>query len=475
MTTPPSRSPRSWARERALTRGFLTLESHHLFDHHFCRVGRGNEKGHVENHVGYSPAEPVGPGPVVPVMGGAERVPGGRLLCRPVPPGPGQGRDQGRAPGRGPGRHVGAAGRDLRAPTGRPGPCQLALPRAFRPQRLLGADRLCPPRSDRARRDRRGGHHAAGPRWSPATPATGAKSTSPSTRSTTWPSWSESPVPSTSPGRSRTGGCPGASPRLRRRLEADLGHKGTREFIKVLRLLENATLPALTKAVESAIAIGATGSDAIALILFHHAEQPVGLFSLDGHPHLKAVAIEPPDLSAYRALTARLTPGMAAHVIPSRHVAPTHQERSNTMKATRPSPGALAPPPEGAPSPDGGGRVREGGHPGRRGQRRPPRPTSSASPSWNSSNGRNARPNGGSKAARFPDHQDARDLRLRRPALGQQGAGRRADALRVHRQEGEHLDGRQPRDRESPTWPRPWRPRRVPRATGSGSSAPPSW
>jgi len=90
---------------------------------------------------------------------------------------------------------------------------------------------------------------------------------------------------------------------LRRRLEADLGDKGTREFIKVLRLLENATLPALTNAVESAITIGATGSDAIALILFHHAEQPVGLFSLDGHPHLKAVAIEPPDLTAYRALT----------------------------------------------------------------------------------------------------------------------------------------------------------------------------
>ena len=41
-------------RERELTRAFLTLQSHHLFEHHFCRVGRGNEKGHVENHVGYS-------------------------------------------------------------------------------------------------------------------------------------------------------------------------------------------------------------------------------------------------------------------------------------------------------------------------------------------------------------------------------------------------------------------------------------
>ena len=32
------------------------------------------------------------------------------------------------------------------------------------------------------------------------------------TPSTTWPSWSASPAPSTSPGRSRTGSCRGASP-----------------------------------------------------------------------------------------------------------------------------------------------------------------------------------------------------------------------------------------------------------------------
>src|SRR5271167_2855702 len=88
-----------------------------------------------------------------------------------------------------------------------------------------------------------------------------------------------------------------------RRLEADLGHSGTREFIKVLRLLENSSVPALAKAIEAAIAIGATGSDAIALILVHHAEQPIGLFSLDGHPHLKSFVMDPPDLSAYRTLT----------------------------------------------------------------------------------------------------------------------------------------------------------------------------
>jgi hypothetical protein len=92
---------------------------------------------------------------------------------------------------------------------------------------------------------------------------------------------------------------PGCFATLRRRLEADLGHGGTREFIKVLRLLEQASVAELAKAVESALSIGATGSDAVGLILFHHAEAPVGLFS----PHLKSVVIDPPDLSGYRALT----------------------------------------------------------------------------------------------------------------------------------------------------------------------------
>jgi hypothetical protein len=90
---------------------------------------------------------------------------------------------------------------------------------------------------------------------------------------------------------------------LRRRLEADLGSSGTREFIKVLRLMERASLGELTAAVEAALTIGATSSDAISLILFHRQERPVGLFSLDGHPHLRSVAVEPPDLTAYRALT----------------------------------------------------------------------------------------------------------------------------------------------------------------------------
>jgi hypothetical protein len=95
---------------------------------------------------------------------------------------------------------------------------------------------------------------------------------------------------------------PGCFGLLRRRLESGLGSGGTREFIKVLRLLEHASLRELASAVEAALDIGATSSDAIALILHHRQERPVALFSLDGHPHLRSFAIEAPDLSAYACL-----------------------------------------------------------------------------------------------------------------------------------------------------------------------------
>lgn len=42
------------ARTRKLTDGFLQLQSHYLFEEHFCRVGRPNEKGIVEGVVKYA-------------------------------------------------------------------------------------------------------------------------------------------------------------------------------------------------------------------------------------------------------------------------------------------------------------------------------------------------------------------------------------------------------------------------------------
>ena len=91
---------------------------------------------------------------------------------------------------------------------------------------------------------------------------------------------------------------------LRRRLEAEFGGPGTRQFIKVLRLLERADLAELTRAVERSLEPGVADADAVRLILEHRREEPAGLFCLDGRPHLKLVAVPTPDLGAYASLTA---------------------------------------------------------------------------------------------------------------------------------------------------------------------------
>jgi len=89
---------------------------------------------------------------------------------------------------------------------------------------------------------------------------------------------------------------------LRRRLEAELDHQGTREYIKVLRLLEKTTIPQLADAIEQCLAINALSVDAVRVILEARREHPVGLFNLADRPHLKLVRVQPPDLGAYRAL-----------------------------------------------------------------------------------------------------------------------------------------------------------------------------
>jgi hypothetical protein len=60
----------------------------------------------------------------------------------------------------------------------------------------------------------------------------------------------------------------------------------------------------LAAAVERALAIGATTADAVRVLLEVTRESPVGLFRLDGRPHLAGVSVPRPDLGAYHALRA---------------------------------------------------------------------------------------------------------------------------------------------------------------------------
>ena len=59
---------------------------------------------------------------------------------------------------------------------------------------------------------------------------------------------------------------------------------GTREFIKVLRLLERYSISELKLAVQYGLDIGIVSADAIRLILDYQQEVPSTLFCLDGRP-----------------------------------------------------------------------------------------------------------------------------------------------------------------------------------------------
>jgi transposase len=89
---------------------------------------------------------------------------------------------------------------------------------------------------------------------------------------------------------------------LRRRLEQDRQAAGRREFIRVLRLLETLELKELSQAIERALAIGAWTVDAIRILAQQGREQPAEWFSLDGRPHLQGHEIPPPHLDRYSSL-----------------------------------------------------------------------------------------------------------------------------------------------------------------------------
>jgi transposase len=288
-------------RGRAPTREFLRLASHFLFEHHFCRVRRPNEKGHVEVMVGFARRNFLVPVPEADSWEDLNRViedrcradlarhlrgqpaPKQQLLdqertaLRPLPPSAFEARRVELA-------HANSLslvrfdGNDYSVPTA----CAhqpITVVGGLDEVRLVCRDRLV------ARHRRHWGkeqvtfdpvHYLALLERKPgafdyARPLA---------------EWD----------------LPEAFAVLRRRFEAAWGRGGIRHYIQVLRLLERAPLDALTAAVSRALAIGATTADAVRVLLEHRREAPVPLFRLDGRPHLAGVSVPRPDLSAYHAL-----------------------------------------------------------------------------------------------------------------------------------------------------------------------------
>jgi transposase len=288
-------------RDRELTDGFLRLKSHFLFVHHFCLVRRANEKGHVENLLGYARRNFLVPVPDVVAIEAlnarleddcrrdlertlwgktgtkAERLAEEQAYFLPLPTESFEARRV-ETPEANSLSLVRFDGNDYSVPTAY-AYHQLTVVGSIDQVRILFGDRVV----------------ATHPR-----------------------SWAKQkvqfdPIHYLALLERKPGALDFARPLaawslpdcfavLRRRLEAELADVGTREFIKVLRLLESATVRELADAIEYALSLGAIGGDAVRLILEHRRETPVGLFSLDGRPHLKAVQVEPPDLHAYRGL-----------------------------------------------------------------------------------------------------------------------------------------------------------------------------
>ncbi|MFC1537733.1 IS21 family transposase [Gemmatimonadota bacterium] len=89
---------------------------------------------------------------------------------------------------------------------------------------------------------------------------------------------------------------------LRRRLEDERAGEGTREYIRVLRLLEKHSISSLSRAVEKGLRVNALSRDAIAQFLIPQEQWCATTFRLDGRDHLRQVNVQQTDIAAYSEL-----------------------------------------------------------------------------------------------------------------------------------------------------------------------------
>ena len=89
---------------------------------------------------------------------------------------------------------------------------------------------------------------------------------------------------------------------LRSRLEQEGRAQGTREFIRVLRLLERHSASKVAKAVERALRLRQCNRDVVAQYLYPDEPFSAPTFRLDGREHLQGVCVNAPDLAAYQGL-----------------------------------------------------------------------------------------------------------------------------------------------------------------------------
>ena len=89
---------------------------------------------------------------------------------------------------------------------------------------------------------------------------------------------------------------------LRQRLEARLGRQAKREYVRVLRLMEDFSHPEVHQAVKGALRLGAVGFDAVKHLLLCRIEGRPPRLDLDLYPHLPQVSVRTTRAGDYLAL-----------------------------------------------------------------------------------------------------------------------------------------------------------------------------
>ena len=217
-------------RERKLTQEFLRLQSHYLFQEHFCLVRRANEKGHVERLLGFARRNFLVPVPEVDSLETLNRQLCERCLAdlaertrgKPAPKQELLRRRSGGLPAAAQAIVRGAAGRAE-------GTAELRVAGSLRHQRLLRAGPVRPSQADR------GGHGGRGAAGVPRTelwPGTAARwdreQAVSSSRCITWRLLERKPGGFDHARPLEHWDLPECFTLLRRRLEADDSRHGTR-------------------------------------------------------------------------------------------------------------------------------------------------------------------------------------------------------------------------------------------------------
>ena len=91
---------------------------------------------------------------------------------------------------------------------------------------------------------------------------------------------------------------------LRRLLESRMGRRGKREFVQVLRLMENFRTHEVSKGVRDALRLGAISFDAVKHLVLCRMEGRPQRLDLELYPHLPRVSVTTTSTSDYMALMA---------------------------------------------------------------------------------------------------------------------------------------------------------------------------